>query len=773
MRRNVYCDAGGRAGAEPQDLGVDAAEGRACRPERDHEQGRAALRDVPARRLLGAHHQRTDNTLKYYSPAISAKEFLTPIGRFTRSVFIPYSTQAVSATEDGDLLLWDQVLLPALHSRPTDRCAIKLLRMHEGAAVTVVSVFDNFLVTAAADGFVRFYDFKFRLLAWYEDLDVGPITALTFTSPQMPVKDATVLESQVRVPNFVVASSTGKIALVNAAIFEMFTKEERRGELLVHAFESHIAAICAHPLASQLFVVTRGGMLRVIDYESQAWLRHKVLEKRIPTCICINPNGQELVVGCTDGSLLILNTADLDLIQRASQGDAGATKLAFAPDGMHIAIADTDACVGLYRRERNVLESGKEVPWLYVGRYRSHHAPVVQLAFVEDEDAGVVRLVSLGRDRVLVEYDLSNSFAATGIVVRSAVTIEQTAVPTSLVVLPPGTHPGEDPVRPLVVSANDEYKLKVLDVLGLQGVHDDRPLPSQESHCVQTLLGPTYGPPPHTLAMLPVGEDHKGKRYCVYSTPSKVVGLIKLPFDGNPNKGMGLIAHPGGVEGLCVSHDGRYVLTTGGSDFGVMLWEVDTSAIDAAANMGGSGIEPYEALIPGGKEGEFYDDMCDYFYLAQLRAQGENTTAERQVTGVVPVDMVPDIMRALGYYPSNFDVRDFQHEVLRRGQEQVDFATLLKLFVNHKPVREASLVDMKQAFEALGAEPLTGIIKADALMMMLKRIGEPLGEQELNARVETLQGRTLTGRENLTAEAWAEQVCLFRNPFDLNIQESI
>ena len=30
--------------------------------------------------------------------------------------------------------------------------------------------------------------------------------------------------------------------------------------------------------------------------------------------------------------------------------------------------------------------------------------------------------------------------------------------------------------------------------------------------------------------------------------------------------------------------------------------QVDTSAIDAAAMMGGSGIEPYEALIPGGKE---------------------------------------------------------------------------------------------------------------------------------------------------------------------------
>ena len=34
-------------------------------------------------------------------------------------------------------------------------------------------------------------------------------------------------------------------------------------------------------------------------------------------------------------------------------------------------------------------------------------------------------------------------------------------------------------------------------------------------------------------------------------------------------------------------------------------------------------IGSHQALIPGGKEGEFYDEMCDYFYLAQLRAQGE------------------------------------------------------------------------------------------------------------------------------------------------------
>ena len=54
------------------------------------------------------------------------------------------------------------------------------------------------------------------------------------------------------------------------------------------------------------------------------------------------------------------------------------------------------------------------------------------------------------------------------------------------------------------------------------------------------------------------------------------------------------------------------------------------------------------------------------------------------------MDMVPDVMRALGYYPSNFEIRDMKHEVKRKRKDSVSLSDLVHLYVNHKPVQEVS-----------------------------------------------------------------------------------
>lgn len=45
-------------------------------------------------------------------------------------------------------------------------------------------------------------------------------------------------------------------------------------------------------------------------------------------------------------------------------------------------------------------------------------------------------------------------------------------------------------------------------------------------------------------------------------------------------------------------------------------------------------------------------ELMDYFFYALLRTQGEDTTDERSTANVVPVTEVPNIMRALGFYPT-------------------------------------------------------------------------------------------------------------------------
>ena len=154
----------------------------------------------------------------------------------------------------------------------------------------------------------------------------------------------------------------------------------------------------------------------------------------------------------------------------------------------------------------------------------------------------------------------------------------------------------------------------------------------------RTCLGPTYGGEITKIKLLDQGEN--GDKYLLYQTAQKVIGLIKLPLDGNPHKCMGLIAHPDEVRDICVSADGKYVFTCGGDDLAVNMWKVDVTPINNAIALGGEGIEPFIRLIEGGREGQTFQDMNDFFYYSMIRSKKENTTKTRKLGGQVPVDQL-------------------------------------------------------------------------------------------------------------------------------------
>lgn len=115
--------------------------------------------------------------------------------------------------------------------------------------------------------------------------------------------------------------------------------------------------------------------------------------------------------------------------------------------------------------------------------------------------------------------------------------------------------------------------------------------------------------------------------------------------------------------------------------------------------------------MEGGRTGQTYRDLKDFFYYSQIRSNNEDTTKARKLDDKVPLDELPDLMRALGYYPTNKEILNMQNEirhstVLETGepQEYCDTDTFVRLFVNHRPVWGISKDNIKEAFDVIAAD---------------------------------------------------------------------
>jgi Ca2+-binding EF-hand superfamily protein len=55
--------------------------------------------------------------------------------------------------------------------------------------------------------------------------------------------------------------------------------------------------------------------------------------------------------------------------------------------------------------------------------------------------------------------------------------------------------------------------------------------------------------------------------------------------------------------------------------------------------------------------------MNDFFYYSIIRAKKEDTTKTRKLDKQVPVNELPNLMRAMGYYPTEQEVKNIIDEV--------------------------------------------------------------------------------------------------------------
>jgi WD40 repeat protein/Ca2+-binding EF-hand superfamily protein len=695
-----------------------------------------------------------DGVLTYYSPPLGEHDFKQPIGVLTQTCFIPDSTRAVTATVDGDAILWDCVEQGPGEST-SERRASKVVRLHTGAVSCLLTA-GEYLVSGGADGFIRFFDFDFRIIAWFEDLDAGPVASVSFAVPSSQAKKSS-NSAVLACPDFIIGTTNALIVSCTPAMFDELDAPKRRGTLIVQGQDSMVHGLAAHPSLSRFAVTGRAGLLQLWDYSEKRLLLMRMFDKLLGHTLVFSPNGKFLAIGFTSGVLKVLMGMTLEEVCTFKASKGCITAAAFSSDSTFLATADTDNCIGVYRLGNPGDEVGAKKEWVYIGKYRGHYKPVTGLQFGEGAD-GSPRLFSTGEDRALVEYDLARSSVQGGVQLRNTAKVEQTAVPTGCMWVPAGVQ-GADAA---VVTASDQYKMRIV-------------APGPKS-IQRTVVGPTYGGPLTRMLLVPVeGDDasgSSGSRHAVYATHDKVIGLMQLPLDGNPSKVMGLIAHPGEVSDIAVSWDGKCVITAGGADNSIHLWRVEVGALDAAAAEGGTGIAPFVSQLEGGAEGSFYQEIVDHFYYAQLRAQGEDTTEPRRITGEVPISQLGNMMRSLGFYPSQREVDELTQEARlcatareSGSNDALAFDEFLVMYINHRPIFGVSKEQITAAFATISTDG-SGTLARESLLRALASHDESLAGDDLEQCLRMLTGvddPALAIGDKVDAKTFAEQVLGFQD----------
>ncbi|CAG9462461.1 unnamed protein product [Pedinophyceae sp. YPF-701] len=614
---------------------------------------------------------------------------------FTVSNFIPATDMAVTGTVEGDVIVWAswdgaQTVL--------QRRALKIIRLHY-SAITYIATCGDMVVTGGGDGFVRFFDPKMRLQAWFEEVSKGAITSVSFAAPTdgahghgdpaLPEDPSGVSASTEEVslnkfhaPDFIVCTAQHCIVSVHAAGFNSETGGPEP-TTIVQGITGTVADVCAHPHDHFIAIVNTAGRLEVWDTAADALVHSCVLKDTVPTRVKYSRKGGVIAVGGAAGHLAIHASSDLRRICLLRNTRASIVHLDANAGGDQFVVGDGAGCVSLYSHERvrGVLS------WEHIGKYRAHEAGLAGVAFCKAQGTEE-SLVSVGRDGSMAEYDLLKSTTATGLKMsRFHTAAKAPGQPVAITVPRKAAWLTEGHAGVAVLCADATMKLRVVDLA---------------RRCNRlTVLGPTFGGVPQQLVCFQAGAE--GPPAVAYSTGDRVVGIAAGPLDGCPERSMGLIAHPGPVAGITVSNDGQFLFTAAAGDPVVNKWRVHADVLAGmAANR--KGVERWAAALEGGLQGELYHEMVDYFYLCQVMSEGGGQTEPRHMSMRVPAIEVPDIMRALGVYLTKSEEQDVMAEViLLTGAQHADTAhvgleDLIQLYVNHRPVASVQAEEIKSAF---------------------------------------------------------------------------
>ncbi|ERE75687.1 WD repeat-containing protein 66, partial [Cricetulus griseus] len=427
-----------------------------------------------------------------------------PEGNGIRSIAITRDAKFLATISDAEIqkvCIWKWTL-----AVETPACTLDLPKdygvQRHCSLLLMFSFFLHYIVTGDIKGSIKFYDHNLAIVNWYSNFKLGAIRTLSFskTPASSPTEksnlptdctlsgDLFVIRRQRRfmckqkqngwcghflktlIPSALsLANRNFLIGTFDATVYHMTADGTTLEKLFVEPRDA-IYAISCHPFQPLIAVGSVCGMIKVWNYEKKEYLFSRFFEKGLGVqSLAYNPEGALLGAGFTEGTVYILDAMSLanESPEPFRYSRTGISHVSFSHDSNYMATAvSSSLCSGLFLTNKGdvsftvavymmVVKNGQRV-WEYMARLRSHRNAIRSLLFGVHLDSNEPRLLSLGKDRFLIEYNLTKSYKD-HLAVLDIHRTDQGSFPTCMIWYPPLTK------ELFLLICNSCYKVKLFN----------------------------------------------------------------------------------------------------------------------------------------------------------------------------------------------------------------------------------------------------------------------------------------------------------------------
>lgn len=114
-----------------------------------------------------------------------------------------------------------------------------------------------------------------------------------------------------------------------------------------------------------------------------------------------------------------------------------------------------------------------------------------------------------------------------------------------------------------------------------------------------------------------------------------------------------------------------------------------------------------------------------------------------QVREGLDANEIADFIRALGFYPTEYEIECIHHEMQLNGKKKLNFEEIVKIFLNHSP-SSVQLTEVEEALRSLlninRISSMEAAIDSMDLIKILTEGGESVTEQNAKALLKELLG---------------------------------